>query len=121
MYVRISKICIAGWNHLRIDILEEVDVPDNYKSYAAGLLEGYLSRTRIRDFFLNTRGMIYSEKGGSETVNLVRDLFRKSIIRVENIGTWDADAPLNSAGLKHPVDQLVRLAVFQVSVWTDFS
>lgn len=104
----------SGWNHLRVDIVEEADVSDNYKAYAAGVLEGFLSRSRIRDFFLNTRGLISGRKGGSEAIELVREIFRKSIDRIKEIGIWDESNPLNSTELTDPIDQLVRLAVFQV-------
>lgn len=105
---------LSGWNHLRIDIMEEVDALDNHKSYAAGVLEGFLSRARIRDFFLNTRGMIHFQKGGPQAVKPVREIFRRSIERIKEAGLWDHDNPLNSRDSEKPVDQLARLAVFQV-------
>lgn len=103
-----------GWNHLRIDIAEDVDVSDNHKAYAAGVLEGYLTRERIRDFFLNTHGMLAGQKGLG-TVTTIRELFVKSISRVKEIGVWDEDSPLNTIAVKDPVHQLVRLATFQVN------
>lgn len=105
---------LVGWNHLRIDISEHAEVPDYHKAYAAGILEGFLSRTRIREFFLNTRSMLHSQKGGAEAIKPVWQVFKKSVDRVKSVEVWDDDNPLNSIDAKDPVDQLVRSALFQV-------
>lgn len=47
-----------GWMSLAMHTSDSTDVDDGVKMYAAGVLEGYLSAERIRQFFHNSRGLL---------------------------------------------------------------
>lgn len=109
-----------GWGHFSVEVTENADVSDHYKAYAAGVLEGFLTRTYIRDFFLNSRALI-RPPGALEKIQKV---FSKSIERVKDAGDgdlWDHDSPLDSKDAPDIVDQQVRLVVLQVRKLTAFN
>jgi len=102
-----DKIKQAGWSHLRVEtvegpvkacdgasILHAADgvVAWNMKMYAAGAAEGYLTASRIKDFYSSAEALEKRQDKAHRSLENVRTMFYSSITLIQQQAGWHKDA-----------------------------
>lgn len=88
-----DKISTTGWSSLKISTSTSADVPSSVKIYAAGFLEGLLTRQRIDEFHTSTVTLLDKDLAAPGSRPATERVLRMALVAWEKFSGGNAAAP----------------------------